>query len=123
MASHGRGMDFSIQDHYGNYRVSRVNSRLYLVFPISPLPLIGFWTYLVLTESHSPGESNAIGFKKFGAELAGTSDNTGIAPPGHIDGYWHLPYGEFPIQSLDLKRRQSSLSSKTFPEVFGMVLG
>src|SRR5260221_1894741 len=52
-----------------------------------------------------------------------TSDNTGITPPGHIDGYWHLPYGEFPIQSLDLERRQSSLSSKTFPEVFGMVLG
>src|SRR5258708_36020555 len=52
-----------------------------------------------------------------------TLDNTGIAPPRHIDGYWHLPYGEFPIQLLDLKRRQSSLSSKTFPEVFGMVLG
>src|SRR6266481_1926741 len=52
-----------------------------------------------------------------------TSDNTGIAPPGHIDGYWRLPYGEVPIQSLDLKRRQSSLSAKTFSEVFGMVLG
>src|SRR5258706_15281909 len=52
-----------------------------------------------------------------------TSDNTGIAPSGHIDGYWHLPYGEFPIQSLEPKRRQSSLSSKTFPEVFGWVLG
>src|SRR5260221_396567 len=69
MASHGRGTDFSIQDHYGNYRVSRVNLRLYLVFPISPLPLLGFWTYLVLTESHSPGESNAIGFKKFGSGI------------------------------------------------------
>ena len=57
-------------DHYGNYRISWVNLRLHLVFPISLLPLIGFWTYLVLTESHSPGESNAIGFKKFGAELA-----------------------------------------------------
>src|SRR5258707_7723933 len=57
MASDERGMDFSIQDHYGNYRGSRVNIRLYLVFPISPLPLIGFWTYLTLTESHSPGES------------------------------------------------------------------
>src|SRR5260221_11602242 len=54
----------------GNYRGSRVNIRLHLVFPISPLLLIGFWTYLELTESHSPGESNAIGFKKFGAELA-----------------------------------------------------
>src|SRR5260221_676595 len=31
MASHGGGTDFSIQDHYGNYRVSRVTSRLYLV--------------------------------------------------------------------------------------------
>jgi len=70
MASHRRGMDFSIQDHYGNYRGSWVNIRLYLGFPISPLPLIGFWTNLILTESHSPGESNAIGFKKFGAELA-----------------------------------------------------
>src|SRR6266436_2286483 len=58
-------------DHYGNYRISRVNLRLHLVLPISPLPLIGFWTYLVLTESYSPGESNAVGFKKFGAELAG----------------------------------------------------
>src|SRR6266436_6172598 len=52
-----------------------------------------------------------------------TSDNTGIAPPGHIDGYWRLPYGEFPIQSLDLERRQSSLSSKTFPEVLGWFWG
>src|SRR5258708_10805183 len=52
-----------------------------------------------------------------------TSDNTGIAPPGHIDGYWRLPYGEFPIPLLDFEHRQSSLSSKTFPEVFGMVLG
>src|SRR6266436_7980741 len=52
-----------------------------------------------------------------------TSDNTGIASPGHIDGYWRLPYGEFPIQSLDLERRQSSFSSKMFSEVFGMILG
>ena len=70
MASHGRGTDISIQDHYGNYRVSQVNLRLYLVFPISPLLLVGFWTYLILTESHSPGESNAVRYKKFGAELA-----------------------------------------------------
>ncbi len=70
MTSHGRGADFSIQDHYGNYRVSWVNLRLYLVLPISLLLLIGFWTYLILTESHSPGESNTVGFKKFGAELA-----------------------------------------------------
>src|SRR5258705_3627751 len=52
-----------------------------------------------------------------------TSDNTGIAPPGHIYGYWRLPYWESPIQSLDLERRQFSLSSKTFSEVIGMVLG
>src|SRR5258708_31927542 len=52
-----------------------------------------------------------------------TSDNTGIAPPGHIDGYWYLPYAEFPIQWIDLNRRQSSLSSTSFPEVCGMVLG
>ncbi len=70
MASHGRGMDVSIQDHYGNYRGSQVNLRLHLVFPIYPLLLTGFWTNLVLTESHSPGESNAVRYKKFGAELA-----------------------------------------------------
>ena len=70
MTSHGRGTDFSIQDHYGNYRVSWVNLRLYLVFSISPLLLIGFWTYLILTESHLPGESNAVRYRKFGAELA-----------------------------------------------------
>ena len=70
MASHGRGTDFSIQDQYGNYRGSRVNIRLHLVFPISPLLLIGFSTYLVLTESHSPGEFNAVRYEKFGAELA-----------------------------------------------------
>jgi len=70
MASHGRGMDFSIQDHYGNYRSSWVNLRLHLVFPISPLLLIGCRTNLVLTESHSPGESNAVRYEKFGAELA-----------------------------------------------------
>ncbi len=69
MASHGRRMDFSIGDHYGKYRGSQVNIRLYLLSPISPLLLLGFWTNLVLTESHSPGESNTIGFKKFGAEL------------------------------------------------------
>jgi len=70
MASHRRGMDYSIQDHYGNYRGSWVNLRLYLVFPISSLLLIGFWTNLVLTESHSPGESNAVHYRKFEAELA-----------------------------------------------------
>ncbi len=69
MPSDKGGTDFSIGDHYGNYRGSQVNLRLYLVFPISSLLLLGFWTNLVLTESHSPGESNAIGFKKFGAEL------------------------------------------------------
>src|SRR5258708_27796300 len=37
MASHERGTDFSIQEHYGNYRGSQVNIRLYLVFSdISP---------------------------------------------------------------------------------------
>src|SRR5258705_12628492 len=52
-----------------------------------------------------------------------TSDNTGNASPGYIYGYWHFPYGESSIQSLDLERRQSSLSSNTFSEIFGMVLG
>ena len=70
MVSDKRGTDFSIPDHYGNYRGSQVNIRLHLVFPISSLLLIGFWTYLVLTESHLPGESNAVRYKKFGAELA-----------------------------------------------------
>src|SRR6266446_650144 len=50
MPSHGRGTDFSIQDQYGNYRGSQVNIRLHLVFPISSLLLIGFWTYLVFTD-------------------------------------------------------------------------
>jgi len=62
-------MDFSIQDHYGNYRGSWVNIRLHLVFPISSFLLIGFRTNLVLTESHSPAESNAVRYEKFGAEL------------------------------------------------------
>ncbi len=70
MASHRRGTDFSIQDHYGNYRGSQVNLRLYLVFPISSLLLIEFWTNLILAESHSSGESNAVCYRKFGAELA-----------------------------------------------------
>ncbi len=70
MASHGRGTDISIGDHYGNHRSSRVNLRLHLVFPISSLLLIGFWTNLVLAESHSPGEANAVCYEKFGAELA-----------------------------------------------------
>src|SRR6266436_4129223 len=70
MASHGRGTDFSIQDHYENYRSSQVNLRLHLVFPISPLLLIGRRTNLVLRESHSPGESNAVRYKGFGGELA-----------------------------------------------------
>jgi len=70
MASNKRGMDFSIGEHYRNHRSSQVNTRLYLVFPISPLLLIVFWTNLVLTESHSPGASNAVDYEKFGTELA-----------------------------------------------------
>src|SRR5258708_20239376 len=97
MASHRRGMDFSIHDHYGNYRGSQVNLRLYLVLLISPLLLIGFWTNLILTESHLPGESNAVCYRKFGAELARTSDNTALSPPRNIYDYWCLPYWESPI--------------------------
>src|SRR5258705_10467916 len=52
-----------------------------------------------------------------------TSDNTGNASPGYIYGYWRFPHGESSIQSLDLERRQTSLSSNTFPEIFGMVFG
>ncbi len=64
-------MDFSIEDHYRKYRGSwQVNIRLCLVFLISPLLLLRFWTNLVLMENHSPGEPNAVGFKKFGAGLA-----------------------------------------------------
>ena len=70
MASDERGMDFSIRDHYGNYRGSQVNLRLSHTFPISLFLLIGFWTNLVPTESPSPGESNAVRYVKFGAELA-----------------------------------------------------
>ncbi len=70
MASHGRGMDISIEDHSGNYWSNWVNLRLHLVFPISSLLLTGFRTNLVHTESHLPGESNAVRYKKFGAELA-----------------------------------------------------
>ncbi len=65
-----KGTDFPIGDHHRNHRSSWVNIRLYLVFPISPLLLIGFQTNLVLTESHSPGKSNAVGYEKLGAELA-----------------------------------------------------
>ncbi len=68
--SHGRGTDFFTPAHYGNHSSIQVNIRLHLVFPISPLLLIGFRTYLVLTESHSSGESNAVRYVKFGAELA-----------------------------------------------------
>jgi hypothetical protein len=70
MASDERGTNISIEDHYGNHRGSRVNIRLYLVLPISPLPLIEFRTNLVLTESSSSGESNAVPCVKIGAELA-----------------------------------------------------
>ena len=70
MASDKRGTNISIEDHYGNHRGSRVNIRLYLVFMISPPLLIGFRSSLALTESYSPGESNAGLGDKFGAELA-----------------------------------------------------
>ena len=70
MASDRRGMDFSTEDHYRKYRGSQVNIRFHLVFPISPLLLLGFWTNLVPMEGHSLGESNAICYEKFGAELA-----------------------------------------------------
>ena len=70
MASDERGTNFSIEDHYGNHRGSRVNIRLYLVSTISPPLLIGFWSSLALTESYSPGESNAGLGDNFGAKLA-----------------------------------------------------
>ena len=70
MASDERGTNFSIEDHYGNHRGSRVNIRLYLVSTISPPLLIGFWSSLVLTESYSPGKSNARVGKRFGVQLA-----------------------------------------------------
>ncbi len=70
MVSDKRGTDFSIKDHYRKYRSGWVNLRLHLVFLISSLLLIGFWTNLVLAESHLPGDSNAVGYEKFGAELA-----------------------------------------------------
>ncbi len=69
MASDKRGTDYSIGDHYRKYRGSQVNIRLHLDFAISPPLLNEFWTSLVPTESYSQGESNAIGYKKFGAEL------------------------------------------------------
>ena|SRR5258707_5151931 len=81
MASDRRGRDFSIEDHNRNYRSSWVNIRLHLVFLISFLILIGFQTNLVLTESHSPGESNTIGSRSLEQNLPRTLDNTGIAPP------------------------------------------
>ena len=68
--SHGRETGSSIQDQYGNNKGSHVNLRPYLVFPISPSPLIGLWSSLALTESYSPGESNAGIGDRFGAELA-----------------------------------------------------
>ena len=70
MASDERGMDFSIEDHYGNHRDSWVNIRLHLVSMISPPLLIGFWSSLALTEGYSRGESNAGLGDNFGAELA-----------------------------------------------------
>src|SRR5258708_38410890 len=123
MGSHGRGTDFSIQDHYGNYRDSRANLRLYLVFRYllfhsSDSGRIWYSRKAIYQENPTPYVTRGLEQNSLR-----TSDNTGIASPGHIDGYWHLPYGEFPIQSLDLERRQSSLSSKTFPQAFGMVLG
>ena len=44
--------------------------RLDLVSRISPLPPNGLRTNLVPTERSFRGESNAIGYKKFGGELA-----------------------------------------------------
>ncbi len=44
--------------------------RLHLVSLISPLPPYGFRTDLVPTERSIRGESNAVGCKKFGEELA-----------------------------------------------------
>ena len=70
MASDERGMNFSIEDHYGNHRGSQVKIRLYLVSTISPPLLIGLWSSLAPTESYSPGESNAGSGERFGAELA-----------------------------------------------------
>src|SRR5258708_18778039 len=44
--------------------------RLHLVSLISLLLPYGFWTNLVSTESYHQGESNAVGCKTFGEELA-----------------------------------------------------
>ena len=69
-ASYGRETGSSIQDQYGNNRGSHVDLRPYLVFLISPSPLIGFWSGLALTEIYSPGKSKVGLGDRFGAELA-----------------------------------------------------
>ena len=48
--SHGRETGSSIQDQYRNNKDGHVDLRLYLIFPISPSPLIGLWSSLALTE-------------------------------------------------------------------------
>ena len=52
-----------------------------------------------------------------------TSDITGVAPPGLIDGYWQFPYWGCPILPLPLERRQSFLGANAILEVFGMDFG
>src|SRR6266436_2829873 len=62
------------EDFYWNliqkYRESWVIIRLDLVSLISPLLSYGFWSKLVPTESSFQGASNAIGYERFGEELA-----------------------------------------------------
>jgi len=52
------------------HRESQVMIRLHFVSLISPLPPYGFRSNLVPTERSFRGESNAVGCKKFGEELA-----------------------------------------------------
>src|SRR5258708_13077113 len=52
-----------------------------------------------------------------------TSDNTGIAPPGHIDGYWHLPYGEFRSYRSTLNVGSLPLVPRCFHNYLGWFWG
>src|SRR5258708_26875659 len=97
MPSHGRGTDFSIQDQYGNYRGSRVNIRLHLVFRYLPFYSsdsghIWYSQKAIHQENPTPYITRSLE-----QNSPRTSYNTGIAPPGYIHGYLCLPSVESSI--------------------------
>src|SRR5260221_14004707 len=97
MSSHGRGMDFPFKINMEITEIARsilgsIWFFRYLPFYSSDSGQIWYSRKAIHQENPTPYVTRSLE-----QNSPRTSDNAGIAPPGHIYGYWHLPYGESSI--------------------------